>query len=144
MLLVVRRHILKSAGIPGMTYFAQTSLRRAKAEVINPDEEIRISVRNLVKIYDWPGHISRQWNSGLQLRKRLGLSNEYHSLKDFINVLWQFGILLFAIYFTYFFIHNRLWIFLFSFAIYAAILYLWRKVRSYLYYRYGDNRVTRS
>lgn len=78
---------------------------------------------NLVKIYDWPGHISRQWNSGLQLRKRLGLSNEYHSLKDFINVLWQFGILLFAIYFTYFFIHNRLWIFLFSFAIYAAILY---------------------
>ncbi len=38
------------AGIPGMTYFAQTSLRRAKAEVINPDEEIRISVRNLVKI----------------------------------------------------------------------------------------------
>ena len=109
------------AGIPGMTYFAQTSLRRAKAEVINPDEEIRISVRNLVKIYDWPGHISRQWNS----------------------VLWQFGILLFAIYFTYFFIHNRLWIFLFSFAIYAAILYLWRKVRSYLYYRYGDNRVTK-
>ena len=131
------------AGIPGMTYFAQTSLRRAKAEVINPDEEIRISVRNLVKIYDWPGHISRQGNSGLQLRKRLGLSNEYHSLKDFINVLWQFGILLFAIYFTYFFIHNRLWIFLFSFAIYAAILYLWRKVRSYLYYRYGDNRVTK-
>ena len=131
------------AGIPGMTYFAQTSLRRAKAEVINPDEEIRISVRNLVKIYDWPGHTSRQWNSGLQLRKRLGLSNEYHSLKDFINVLWQFGILLFAIYFTYFFIHNRLWIFLFSFAIYAAILYLWRKVRSYLYYRYGDNRVTK-
>lgn len=131
------------AGIPGMTYFAQTSLRRAKAEVINPDEEIRISVRNLVKIYDWPGHISRQWNSGFQLRKRLGLSNEYHSLKDFINVLWQFGILLFAIYFTYFFIHNRLWIFLFSFAIYAAILYLWRKVRSYLYYRYGDNRVTK-
>ena len=131
------------AGIPGMTYFAQTSLRRAKAEVINPDEEIRISVRNLVKIYDWPGHISRKWNSVLQLSIRLGLRNEYHSLKDFINVLWQFGILLFAIYFTYFFIHNRLWIFLFSFAIYAAILYLWRKVRSYLYYRYGDNRVTK-
>lgn len=131
------------AGIPGMTYFAQTSLRRAKAEVINPNEEIHISVRNLVKIYDWPGHISRQWNSGLQLRKRLGLSNEYHSLKDFINVLWQFGIVVFGIYFTYFFIHHRLWIFLFSFAIYAAILYLWRKVRSYLYYRYGDNRVTK-
>ena len=127
------------AGIPGMTYFAQTSLRRAKSKVIDPNEEIHISVRNLVKIYDWPGRVSRQWNSGLQIRKHLGLSNEYHSLKDFVNVLWQFAVLIFGIYFTYFFIHNRLWIFLFSFAIYAAVLYLWRKVRSYLYYRYENN-----
>lgn len=128
------------AGIPGMTYFAQTSLRRAKSKVIDPNEEIHISVRNLVKIYDWPGRISRQWTSGLQIRKRLGLSNEYHSLKDFANVIWQFGVLVFGIYFTYFFIQNRLWIFLFSFAIYAASLYLWRKVRSYLYYRYEESK----
>lgn len=128
------------AGIPGLTYFAQTSLRRAKSKVIDPDEDIHISVRNLVKIYDWPGRISRQWYSGLQIRKRLGLSNEYHSLKDFVNVLWQFGILLFGIYFTYFFIQDRLWIFLFSFAIYASVLYLWRKIRSYLYYRYENSR----
>ncbi len=131
------------AGIPGMTYFAQTSLRRAKSKVIDPKEEICISVRNLVKIYDWPGRFTRQWNSGLQIRKRLGLSNEYHSLKDFINVLWQFGVLVFGIYFTYFFIQHRLWIFLFSFAIYASALYLWRKVRSYLYYRYQENRQVR-
>lgn len=128
------------AGIPGMTYFAQTSLRRAKSKVIDPNEEIHISVRNLVKIYDWPGRFSRQWNSGLQIRKRLGLSNEYRTLKDFINVLWQFGMLAFAIYFTYFFIQSRLWIFLFSFAIYAAALYLWRKVRSYLYYRFENSK----
>ena len=128
------------AGIPGMTYFAQTSLRRAKSEVIAPGEEIRISVRNLVKIYDWPGRFSRQWHSGLQIRKRLGLTGEYRSLKDFTNVLWQFGILVFGIYFTYFFIQHRLWIFLFSFAIYASALYLWRKIRSYLYERYENSR----
>lgn len=127
-------------GIPGMTYFAQTSLRRAKAEVIDPNAEIHISVRNLVKIYDWPGRVSRQWNSGLQIRKRLGLSVEYHSLKDFTNVVWQLCLLVFAIYFTYFFISSRVWIFLFTFAIYAAILYLWRKVRAYLFYRYDNNR----
>ena len=128
------------AGIPGLTYFTQTSLRRAKSKVIDPNEEIHISVRNLVKIYDWPGRISRQWHSGLQIRKRLGMSREYHSLKDFVNVLWQFGMLAFGVYFTYFFIQNRLWIFLFSFAIYASALYLWRKIRSYLYYRYENSK----
>lgn len=127
-------------GIPGVTYFAQTSLRRAKSKVIDPGEEIHISVRNLVKIYDWPGRISRQWNSGLLIRRYLGLNNEYHSLKDFVNVIWQFGVLLFGIYFTWFFIHSKLWIFLLSFAIYATLLYLWRKVRQYLFFRFGENK----
>ena len=127
-------------GIPGVTYFAQTSLRRAKSKVIDPGEEIHISVRNLVKIYDWPGRISRQWNSGLLIRRHLGLNNEYHSLKDFVNVIWLFGILLFGIYFTWFFIHSKLWIFLLSFAIYVTLLYLWRKVRQYLFFRFGENK----
>lgn len=126
--------------IPGMTYFIQVSLRRAKSKIIDPGEEIHISVRNLVKIYDWPGRINRQWNSGMKIRRRLGLQNEYHSLKDFVNVLWQFGLLGFAIYFAYFFIDSRLWIFLLSFAIYAASLYLWRKIREYLFYRFADNK----
>lgn len=89
------------AGIPGLTYFTQTSLRRAKSKVIDPNEEIHISVRNLVKIYDWPTYQSSR-HSGLQIRKRLGMSREYHSLKDFVNVLWQFGMLAFGVYFTYF------------------------------------------
>lgn len=128
------------AGIPGMTYFAQTSLRRAKAEVIAPNEEIRITVRNLVKIYDWPGRVNRQWKSGLQIRKRLGLATEYHSLKDFVGMLWQLCLLGFGIYFTYFFINSGFWIFILSFVLYASILYMWRKVRSYLYYRYENSR----
>lgn len=135
--------VLLLFGIPGVTYFAQTSLRRAQAKVIDPAAEIHISVRNLVKIYDWPGRINRQWNSGLRIRRHLGLSNEYRSLKDFVNVIWQFGMLLFAIYFTWFFISNRLWIFLLSFAIYATTLYLWRKVREYLFYRFADSRAVK-
>ena len=135
--------VLLVFGIPGVTYFAQTSLRRARSKVIDPGEEIHISVRNLVKIYDWPGRFSRQWNSGLQIRRHLGLGNEYRSLKDFVNVIWQFGMLLFGIYFTWFFIDNRLWIFLLSFAIYATILYLWRKVREYLYFRFAESKTVR-
>ena len=37
--------------IPGVTYFMQASLRRAKADVVDPEEEIHIVIRNLVKIY---------------------------------------------------------------------------------------------
>ena len=135
--------VLLVFGIPGVTYFAQTSLRRARSKVIDPGEEIHISVRNLVKIYDWPGRFSRQWNSGLHIRRHLGLGNEYRSLKDFVNVIWQFGMLLFGIYFTWFFIDNRLWIFLLSFAIYATILYLWRKVREYLYFRFAESKTVK-
>lgn len=135
--------VLLVFGIPGVTYFAQTSLRRARSKVIDPGEEIHISVRNLVKIYDRPGRFSRQWNSGLHIRRHLGLGNEYRSLKDFVNVIWQFGMLLFGIYFTWFFIDNRLWIFLLSFAIYATILYLWRKVREYLYFRFAESKTVR-
>lgn len=126
--------------IPGLTYFGQTSLRRAKTKLIRPEDEIHISVRNLVKIYDWSPHFIRQWNSGLNIRKRLGLSKEYHSLKDFINISWQFGLTGFGIYFTYFFIENKLWIFLLSFAIYASVLFLWRKIREYLFFRYQNSR----
>lgn len=129
--------------VPGSTYFAQTSLRRAKSELIRPEEEIHISVRNLVKIYDWSPRFVRQWNSGLNIRKRLGLSKEYHSLKDFTNVLWQFGLVGFGIYFTYFFIESKLWIFLLTFALYASILYLWRKVREYLFFRFRNSRTVK-
>lgn len=124
--------------IPGLTYFAQTSLRRAQVKVVNPDDEIVISVRNLVKIYDWSSRLNRQWNGGLNIRRRLGLSNEYHSLKDFVSVLWQVALFLFVVYLTYFFLRNKLWIFLMSFAIYATVLYFWRKVREYLFFRYGE------
>lgn len=131
------------AGIPGMTYFMQTSLRRARSKVIDPEADIHISVRNLVKIYDWPGRVSRQWRSGLQIHRRLGIGGEYHSLKDFISVSWQFALLGFAVWFTWFFIGSRLWIFILSFAIYAATLYLWRKVREYLYWRFAGSRTVR-
>ena len=131
------------AGIPGVTYFMQASLRRARSKVIDPEADIRISVRNLVKIYDWPGRVSRQWRSGRLIRRRLGIDGECHSLKDFINVSWQFALLGFGIWFTWFFADSRLWIFILSFAVYAAALYLWRKVREYLYWRFAGSRTVK-
>lgn len=129
--------------VPGITYFAQTSLRRAQSNVVDKEQEIHIVVRNLVKVYDRAGRFSRQWNSGLELRKRLGLSSEYHSLKDFIGIAWQFALWAFGLYFTYFYLESKLWSFVMSFVIYGVTLSLWRKVRTYLFYRFAGSRVVR-
>lgn len=129
--------------IPGVTYFMQASLRHAKADVVDPDQEIHIVVRSLVKIYDRSGRFTREWNSGLAIRRRLGLSDEWHSWKDFLNAGWQFVLWGFGLYFTYFYIGSKLWCFLLSIAMYAATLYLWRKIRTYLYYRFEGSRVVR-
>jgi multidrug efflux pump subunit AcrB/ABC-type multidrug transport system ATPase subunit len=129
--------------VPGSTYFAQTSLRRAKSDVVDPSKEISIVIRNVVKIYDRAGFFSRQWNSGLLLRKRLGLATEYHSLKDFVGLLWQFALWGFGIYFTYIYLEDKLWIFVLSIALYSATLVLWRKIRTYLFYRFAASKTVR-
>lgn len=129
--------------IPGITFFIHTSLRKAKADIVDPDVEIQIVVRNLVKIYDRSSQFVREWNSGLLIQKRMGLYKEYHSLKDFVNIAWQFIIWGFGIYFTYFYIESGLWGFLFSFVMYASTLYLWRKIRKYLFYRFEDSKIVK-
>jgi len=130
-------------GVPGVTWFMQTSLRRAKADVVDKDKEINIIVSNLVKIYDRPGRFSRQWNAGIELRDRLGLSTEYHSLKDFVGLSWQIVLWGFGIYFTYIYLESKTWIFFLSLALYAATLYLWRKIRTYLFYRFPKSKIIR-
>ncbi len=129
--------------IPGATYFVQTSLRRARTDVVDPDKEIHIVVRNLVKIYDRSGRFVREWNSGLKMRERLGLSGEYRSPRDFVKSAWQFVLWGFGIYFAYFYVDSKLWVFLLSFVMYAATLSLWRKIRGYLYYRFEDSKSVR-
>lgn len=167
----------------GSDLFYADKFRRARSKVIDPETDIHISVRNLVKIYDWPGRVSRQWKSGLLIRRRLGLEKNYlipAGLPDdcpvpvpdmgsqkispdtssdyadttgasaiplqtrergfFMELGWQFVLLGFGVWFTWFFVGNRLWIFLLSFAVYAATLYLWRKVREYLYGRFAGSR----
>ena len=142
--------VLLLAGIPGATYFMQASLRRARSKVIDPEADIHISVRNLVKIYDWPGRVSRQWKSGLLIRRRLGLEKSYlipagqpDGYPVFIELGWQFALLGFGVWFTWFFVGNRLWVFFLSFVVYAATLYLWRKIREYLYVRFEGSRVVK-
>lgn len=100
--------------IPGFTWFVETSLRQANSHIIPADEEIYISIRNLVKIYGRPSEFQREWASGLHVRERLGLKAEYHHLKDLQPLVWMLPVTGFMIYFTYFYQTLPFWAILFA------------------------------
>jgi len=59
--------------VPSAIYFIKTSLRKANEKLIGDDKSLFIEIRNVVKIYDWDSQFMREWKSGLNIRKRLGL-----------------------------------------------------------------------
>ena len=120
--------------IPGCTYFIKTSMRIADNKIVEKSEQIVIEISNLVKIYDWSSKFERQWESGIKLRKRLGLHSEFHRLRDFIPVLWQVVIYLFLLYMVLFYLDSIFWIITLSFAVCAGFYDLWKKIKEYLKY----------
>ncbi|MCC8173897.1 MAG: efflux RND transporter permease subunit [Odoribacter sp.] len=87
--------------IPGVTWFMESSLRQANTRVVPAQEEIIIQIRNLVKIYGRASDFTREWKSGIFVRKRLGIKEEYHTWKDLRILLWFIPVLGFMYYFTY-------------------------------------------
>lgn len=100
--------------IPAATWFMETSLRQANSKIIPPNEEIQISIRNLVKIYGRPNEFQREWQSGQLTRERLGLKDEYRTLKDLQPLVWMLPISAFMIYFTYFYQTLAFWAIIFA------------------------------
>jgi multidrug efflux pump subunit AcrB/ABC-type multidrug transport system ATPase subunit len=111
--------------VPAGTWFVMNSLRKARETVISPDENINIYVQSLVKIYERENRWAREWKAGARIRKRLGLEKEYTSLKDLSQLSWQFPILGFIIYFTYFYLDKGFWIFLFSITTWFFLSGIW-------------------
>lgn len=87
--------------IPGFTWFVENSLRQANSKIVPADEEISIQIRNLVKIYGRPSEFSREWNSGLRTRERLGLKDEYHHWRDLSPLVWLLPLTGCLYWFTY-------------------------------------------
>ena len=121
--------------IPACTYFIKKSIRIADNKIIDKDDQIVIEISNLVKIYDWSNKFTRQWESGIKLRKRLGLHSEFHHLRDFISVSWQVVVYLFLLYMVTYYLENKFWIIALSFAVCAGFYDLWKKIREYLKYK---------
>jgi ABC-type multidrug transport system ATPase subunit len=117
--------------VPAIIYFIQNSLRQANEELIGEDDALHIKIRNLVKIYDWDSRFKREWKSGINIRKRLGIQHEYTSVKDFDQLFWQVPLIGFIIYFIYFHLESGFWYFILPVILYMISLYVIAPINKY-------------
>ena len=65
--------------IPGFIYLSRTTLRSADKQIIPANKPIKITIENLVKIYDRPSLIEREWEGGIKLRRKLVPDSIWHN-----------------------------------------------------------------
>lgn len=134
--------IVLMVAIPGVTYFIKSSVRIAREDIVAPDQPIEIEVRNLVKVYDWPGLFLRQWRSGLNIRRRLGLARTYHHAKDFVGLLWQVVVFGFTGYLAGWYFEKNFWILLMAIITLAGVKNILKAVTEYIGYKCGNSGIT--
>jgi multidrug efflux pump subunit AcrB/ABC-type multidrug transport system ATPase subunit len=117
--------ILSLILVPATTWFLISTLKKARETLIAPDEPINIKIQSLVKIYDRDSRLMREWKAGAKIRERLGIEKNYSSWNDMNHLIWQIPLIGFFIYFTYFYLKNGFWIFIFSLIIWFSIFGLW-------------------
>ncbi|HBL75708.1 MAG: ABC transporter ATP-binding protein [Bacteroidetes bacterium GWF2_42_66] len=118
--------------VPGATWFVLSSLKKAKTKLVEENAPISIVIQNLVKIYDRPDRFTREWNGGINIRKRAGLEKEYKSIREFDHMIWQLPLLGFFIYFTFFYLESALWILFMTVMVYLYINGMWKPFNYYL------------
>lgn len=121
--------------VPAGTWFVINSLRKARETVIPPDDEIKIHIQSLVKIYERENRWAREWKAGARIRKRLGIEKEFMSWRDLGEVGWQLPVLGFLLYFTYFYLDKGFWIFIFSVLTWFFISAVWNGPRQVMQYK---------
>ncbi len=117
--------------VPGATWFVLSSLKKAKTKLVEENAPISIVIQNLVKIYDRPDRFTREWNGGINIRKRAGLEKEYKSIREFDQMIWQLPLLGFFIYFTFFYLESALWMLFMTVMVYLYINGMWKPFNYY-------------
>ena len=128
--------IVLAVAVPGITYFIKSSVRFARKDIVKSDEPIVIEVRNLVKVYDWYSLFLRQWRSGLNIRRRLGLARTFHHAKDFVSLLWQVVVFGYTGYLAGWYFEKQGWILLMTIITLAGINNILKAVLEYIAYKF--------
>ena len=106
-------------GIPAATYFIQASLRHSRSNLLAADAPVRITVRNISKLYDDFGKFVKEWRKGKAEREAAETPRERWT-RRIQSLLWQAPLYTFLAYFTYFYVIDEVWIF-----IWTVVVYLW-------------------
>lgn len=114
--------LVSIVGVPAVTWFLESSLRRAKSNIIPPDQELVINISNLVKIYGRPSLFKRELASGQKIRERLGLKVEYKTWREMQPLTWLIPILVGMYWFTFWYQTLFLWAVFFGFITYLLTL----------------------
>ena len=133
--------IVLMISIPATIYFIQNSMRKATEKLIDENAPLHIEIRNLVKIYDWDSRFRREWKSGINIRKRLGIEHEFNSIKDFDALLWQLPLVGFIVYFIYFHLESGFWFFTLPIFLYIILLAILAPVKKYAQNLKAQNRL---
>ncbi|HEX2395054.1 MAG TPA: ABC transporter ATP-binding protein, partial [Bacteroidales bacterium] len=116
---------------PAAFYFVMNSLRKANEKLIDESTSLQIRVRNLVKIYDRDSRFVREWKSGLNARKRLGLEKSYTGVRDFRYLAWLLPLIGFLMYFIYFYLEKGFWYFVLPIFLYMMLVSASNPLRLY-------------
>lgn len=118
--------------VPGAIYFVKVSLRQATEKLIKEGEPITIVIRNVVKIYDWDNQFMREWKSGLNIRKRLGLHGSASLKTILMGLIWQVPTIIFTYYLVYVHIESGFWFFILQIVFYLLTIVLLFPLKSFL------------
>lgn len=129
--------------IPGVTWFVMNSLRKAQDTVIDEGQSIQIRIQNLVKIYDRENEFVRDWKGNRTIRERAGALKTYRSWRDFDDFIWELPLLGFLGWFTFFYLDDDGWQFIFVLISYFFTLHLWKPITEYLLARAEDKQTPR-
>jgi len=108
-------------GIPALTFFAQTSLRRSRTALIPPGP-ITVTVRNISLLYDDFARFAKEWRKGKKEEKHREIAETVRRRERKESFLWQIPAGAFLIYFTYFYLQNHAWILVFAVLDYLLVL----------------------
>lgn len=128
--------IILTVAIPGVTYFVKSSVRIARKDIVKPGEPIVIEVRNLVKVYNWYSLFLRQWRSGLNIRRRLGIARTFHHARDFVSLFWQVVVFSYTAYLAGWYFEKEGWILLMTILTLAGLQNILKAVLEYVGYKF--------
>lgn len=100
--------ILVVVGIPSIIWFVTSSLRKAKTRIISEEENLHITISNLVKIYGRDGKARRDYRAGNKM-SQLAELKQNDPRPRFQSLIWQIPLLGFLIYFSWFYLVSASW-----------------------------------